>query len=276
MKFNQWIFSIFVMAAVLLSGCQSPEYYQERAVNRAREYLLKKAPGLNAMQREYVKFNKPYIMSKNIVGNPYGEDDGVISPHALVHFNIAWVIPGKDEVYLVFGVSEPSMAMWFPERLIVKEFIQPDKKKEGAVKAGQRYALNTLLNLKLADMNHVRFVVPEFYVTNYVLDLNHEDRGITEQQSEALMKLTQMSMVWNSKTKPNEKIVVIGLGQKDLGGWKPFASLLSSEDEFMKHVVTDIPELEQPAVEPVEGTPKPPPKSAIEKLLEEIVEENEG
>ena len=262
-----------VLTALLLGGCQSPEYYQERAVNRAREYLLKKSTTLTPLQREYVKFNKPLIMSETVIGDAT-DGDGVISPHARVQFNIAWVIPGKEKLHMVYGVSDPSMAMWFPERLIIKEFVQPDMFRDNAFKAGRLYALNTLLSLPLADINRIRFELPEVFKTGYKLDFNPEDRGITAKEAQSMRKLAQTSLVWNG-TAAAEKIVVVGIGQPDLKGWKPMISLTTTPEEFKKNVITEEVKLEQPRIEPV-PPPRPKGKSDVERLLEEIVQENEG
>ncbi len=262
-----------VLTALLLGGCQSSEYYQERAVNRAREYLLKKCTTLTPLQREYVKFNKPLIMSETVIGDST-DGSGVISPHARVQFNIAWVIPGKEKLHMVYGVSDPSMAMWFPERLIIKEFVQPDVARNNAFRAGRLYALNTLLSLPLADTNRIRFELPEVFKTDYKLDFNPEDRGITAEEAQAMMKLAQTSLVWNGTT-DNQRIVVVGIGQPDLKSWNPMISITTTPDELKKHVITEEVKLEQPRIEPV---PPPPPKgkSDVEKLLEEIVQENKG
>jgi|GEM_PF-1588802 hypothetical protein len=300
MKKRQWIFGGMLLMALLFGGCQSPEFYQERAVDRAREYLLKKSTTLTPLQREYVKFNKPLIMSETLLGDPgegvsAGGDE--ISPHSRVHFNIAWVIPGKKEIHMVFGVSEPSMAMWYPERLIVKEFIQPDKKRDGAIKAGRRFVLNTLLDLELGNINRVRFSEPGFVQTTYKLELNYKARGITELEAEALTKLTQCSLVWDGIV-PGEKIIAVGLGQPDLAGWKPMISLFTSEADLRLHIKPEEKAQETPKSQSEPGLEselepgqeidkdadkKPevkkapaPPKPEVERLLEELVEEKKA
>lgn len=274
MKKRQWIFGGMALAVLLLGGCHSPEYYQERAVNRAREYLLKQCRTLTPLQREYVKFNKPLIMSETLLGDSTGGGD-VISPHARVHFNIAWVIPGKDEIHMVFGVSEPSMAMWLPERLIIKEFVRPDLARDNAVRAGRRFALNTLLDLELGDINRIRFTPPEFFKTDYKLDLDYKERGITEQEAKALTKLTQHSMAWDG-VNAGEKIVVVGLGQPNLGGWKPMISMSTTGEELQRHVRTGEPQPDRPPPEPVKPPAAATPKPEVERLLEELIEENKG
>ncbi len=272
-----WLFGVLTLA-LLPGGCRSPEKYQEMAVQRAREYLLKKAHDLTTLQREYVKFNKPWIMSEQMLG-PMTEDAGGFSPEQTpIHFCISWVIPGKEEVYMVYGVSTPSMAMWFPERLIIKNFVKPDKITDSAVKAGRTYGFNTLQMMTLDNLNRMRFTPPEIVRTDFGLSLDAGDRGIPKKEAEALLKLTQNSLVWNSVDN-TEKIVVIGLGQPDLANWKPYGSMVVKNDVYEKHLfveaATGQPEVEEQAV-PKEVKKPEPPKTPVEKMLDELDMEKEA
>lgn len=49
-------------AARLTAGCRSDAYYQDRAVQRARAYLLEHATELSAEQLYFVKFNRPVLL----------------------------------------------------------------------------------------------------------------------------------------------------------------------------------------------------------------------
>ena len=54
-----------MLAAALLgltAGCRSDAYYQDRAVQRARAYLLEHATELSAEQLYFVKFNRPVLL----------------------------------------------------------------------------------------------------------------------------------------------------------------------------------------------------------------------
>lgn len=273
-------FGIFagLILVFLSGGCKSPERYQEQAVQRAREYLLKKSHDLTTIQREYVKFNKPWIMSEQMLG-PMGQDDSGFSPEQTpVHYCIAWVIPGKEEIYMVYGVATPSMAMWFPERLIIKNFVKPDKITDNAVKAARTYGFNTLQTMTLDNLNRMRFSVPEIVRTKFELYLDAEDRNLTKEEAEALLKLTQNSIVWNSVDN-TEKIVIIGLGQPSLGGWKPYGSMMVKNEVYEKYLFTEADaetiKAEKP-VKPKEIKKPEPPKTPVEQMLDDLDLEKEN
>ena len=52
---------------VLCAGCRSEAYYQDRAVQRAREYLLDNAPELTTEQLYFVKYNRPLLLTGEIL-----------------------------------------------------------------------------------------------------------------------------------------------------------------------------------------------------------------
>jgi len=58
--------SVSLSLIILLSACGTTDYYKDRAVQRARKFLLEEDRTLNLAQREYVKFNKPVIMAAPI------------------------------------------------------------------------------------------------------------------------------------------------------------------------------------------------------------------
>ena len=52
-----------LLLTIIFAACNSVDYYRDRAVQRARVFLLEEDRTLNLEQREYVKFNKPVIMA---------------------------------------------------------------------------------------------------------------------------------------------------------------------------------------------------------------------
>ena len=56
-KFTTFLFFVSAAAAVLLCGCRSDRYYQARAAERARAYLLENAPELDPQQCSFVRYN---------------------------------------------------------------------------------------------------------------------------------------------------------------------------------------------------------------------------
>lgn len=272
MKKNLRLIALFIVLSVALSGCQSMEFYQERAVNRARAYLLNECRTLTLEQREYVKFNKPLIMSESILGRApltSNSSGGDITANSYIeHFCIAWVIPEQEKLYMVYGVSSRSMEMWFPERLIIKNFIKP-KPLYTAFNAGRNFVLQTLLMLPRADVNRIRFSNPAVEATNYELDLTPEGKKTTPQQLANLKKLFQYSLIWDS-TDGTNKILVIGMGNPHKGDWKPFSSINISPEVLQKLIISrqEDPWAFEDELWEIKDGLEEKPQTDVEKMLE--------
>ena len=59
---------VLILAAAVLCGCRSDAYYQNRAAERARKYLLEEAKGLSAEEKYYISFNDPVFLISPIIG----------------------------------------------------------------------------------------------------------------------------------------------------------------------------------------------------------------
>ena len=130
---NRWSLLAGVFSAVFLNffctGCRSDAYYQNRAVERAREYLLDRALELSAEEKYFVTFNDPVFLTAPIMGDKkFVKEFSGSSPVLTDQLNqicVAWKIPERDEWYLVYGASSGRMDYWYPERLIRKKFASP-------------------------------------------------------------------------------------------------------------------------------------------------------
>ena len=70
MKKSTLLLILFLASAMLLSaGCRSRGYYQDQAVNEAREFLLEEMPNMPLMDQEYIKFNRPFMLASHISGS---------------------------------------------------------------------------------------------------------------------------------------------------------------------------------------------------------------
>lgn len=271
--------ALFIVLSVALSGCQSMEFYQERAVNRARKYLLNECRTLTMEQREYVKFNKPLIMSESILGKATPSKDNagedITADSYVVHFCITWAIPEQEKLYMVYGVSSRSMEMWFPERLIIKSFVKP-KPLYTTFNKGRNYALQSLLMLSRADVNRIRFSNPAVEATNYELNLTPEGKKTTPQQLTDLQKLSQYSLIWDSTDNIN-KILVIGMGDPHKGDWRPFSSV-NIPSEMLQKLIISEQNAQKPEGEPlkVEDSLKDKLKTDVEKMLESLDAQPKG
>jgi hypothetical protein len=216
MKFNL-LFKILVslMFIIILGACSSTDYYHDRAVLRARKFLLEEDKTLNLAQIEYVKFNKPVIMATSIFRKYHTE---VASSNTLSHVCIAWVIPGKKNAYVVFGVSDNRLRDWTPNRVIIKRYDKPARKYHAAHRVAIVFAMNNFLYLSNKQLNRIRFNVPETIITDYKFGEDQlKAKKINKQQLNSLMQIT---FVWPS-TRSDHQLFVCGLGARDLGGWKP-------------------------------------------------------
>ena len=235
MKFR--LFSLMLASlslVVILGACSSTDYYRDRAVQRARTFLLEEDRSLNLEQREYVKFNKPVIMAESIFSN-IGTDSASDGP--LSHVCIAWVVPGKKDAYVVFGVSDNRLKNWSPNRLITKRYDIPIYSYQAASMTAVAYAANNFLYLSPETLNKIRFEIPETIVTDY--KFGKETLEAKKISKANLKSLVQTTFVWNS-TRPGHKLFVCGLGAKDLARWRPIFGGETSTTELKSHFLQTV------------------------------------
>ena len=160
-KFTTFLFFVSAAAAVLLCGCRSDRYYQARAAERARAYLLENAPELDPQQCSFVRYNDPILL----VGDGLaGRTTGV------QQICVTWEIPGADRLYMVFGTSRERMDNWYPNRLVKRNFVKDSAEINSAVKLCRDSAITGLREiLSKEDLNIIRFSNPEIAVTNFEL-----------------------------------------------------------------------------------------------------------
>ncbi len=203
-----FVFMSVLLLAAVAAGCQDTRYYQNRAVEKARDYLLDNAPELTPDEIAYVKFNKPALLVENIFAS--GND--------LSQICITWLIPGRDNVYMVFGASEMRMATWSPNRLIRKVFPKANSPLLTSVAMAQNYAANNLFfDMSVHQYNTVRFSYPEIRQTTFQLEKKPAGK-------------TQYSMIWDCG-EPDTRVVVCGWADADAGNFSvSFGAILTAEE----------------------------------------------
>lgn len=224
-----------VLLAAVLAGCRSREWYEERAVARAREFLLENAPELTTEQRAFVRYNLPVLLVEGIFGGfgPSVSDASQICP--------TWIIPGRKEAYMVFGVSDIRMESWYPNRLIRKEFKNEDKFFAAAVAAGRNFVQNGLYyDISAHEFNCTRFQMPQVRRTDFAVSLN-PDGTADEAALKLRKKLTQFSLVWTPVDQTNS-VVVIGLAKPDLSGFAVYGGGVMSPEYLKKHTLEVLPQ----------------------------------
>ena len=204
------IYFLIVVAAAFVSGCRTPEYYQDRAVQKARAYLLKNSPQLSFEDSSYIRFNKPSIVHSNIIGGTDSLESSRITSD-MNQIQIIWNIPGNDNFFAVWGVSSSAMRDFTPERIFVRKFKPQDTNRINAVKRARTYIIGNLFNtLSVEDYNDLRFREPEIYYSKFELEkeLMPADGNV------------QITVVWTLKSKPDMQLAVIGNGRKNLADFK--------------------------------------------------------
>ncbi|MFA7230514.1 MAG: hypothetical protein WC071_04530 [Victivallaceae bacterium] len=252
--------------AMFTASCKSDDYWKDKAVGNAREYLLKNTRNLTVLQREYIRYNKPVIMAEDILGDYPDAMSNNLST-SLSQVCITWIIPGEKDAYIVFGTSGSHLVGWSPIRLIVKSFTPIDRSLLAAIGNARSYALNNLLYLDVEPRNIIRFNTPKLVKTNFIVDLNQDGTKTPEQVKAEEKALIQTSMVWQFNV-AGSKVIVCGVGSEKLGDWRPIFGRQVTDAELKAHTVVPAPKpVVKPAVDKKITVPEP-------KMVAPITEKN--
>ena len=248
-RWSTWIIAFgAAVCAALSGGCRSDAYYQNRAVERAREYLLDEAKELTAEEKYFVTFNDPVFLTSPIIGDvglskTRSLDSSTLNAQML-QICISWKLPKRDEWHMVYGASNGRMDFWYPDRLIRKKFAQAKVSDlERATMQSRTYARNNLFDLmSAAEQNFIRFHFPAVYETNFEPNFNPTGKDIPEKIEKArrsVAKLTQYSLVW---IRPDQEEIAVfcGFGGAEMANWKINFAGKTSADELRRHTVRVI------------------------------------
>lgn len=277
--FMKKIFLLFLPLLFFSFGCRTPEYYQDQAVQKARSFLLKRNPQLTYEENSYIRFNKPVIVHSNIIGGADSLDASTITGD-LNQIQIIWQVPGQEKFYSVWGVCSSGMRDYCPERIFVRKFTPLDINRQNALKRARAYIIGSLFaTLSVEDYNDLRFRDPEISYSNFELE-----KSIMPKKDEF-----QFAFVWQLKSKPDTKFVVIGNGRKNLADFTPVSgSELSTADvtaklaapyktlapeDLKKAAKINAAEAEKTAVKKAaEALPEPPQSDSPQKADEKIAQ----
>lgn len=161
MKKKRWWCAAVSGALMLLCGCQADIHYQAEAVERARKFLLQEAVReLDLEQESFVRYSDPVLLHSPVIGGAGISVDGNLKSE-LRQICVAWHIPGKDQLYMVFGVSTPRMSDWYPNRVLKKKLRKRLPGVEILLPQAINFArLNLMDRLSVAEMNHIRYTYP--------------------------------------------------------------------------------------------------------------------
>ena len=230
LRFFVAAFALLLSIAVL-SGCASVGYYQDQAVQSAREFLLEELPSIPLMEQEYIKFNRPFMLASEISGS---------YTNGVAQICICWMTPDNPEVYMVYGAGSMRMSDWSPIRVIRKNFKNPRQNYLTiAARAADELIQQQFGLLSAASVNHIRFTLPGVWKCNIALDSN-PDVTIEPEALEKANQLPRYALAW--KLQENGEVLYSvwgGTAANDkLEGFKYYFSGIYSEENF-KAALTD-------------------------------------
>lgn len=219
---NTLIFALLLCGFV---GCQSEIYYQDQAVSEAREYLLKHSPELTLEEREYVSFNAPIFL--------YGEDakgaESATINSRIGQICITWIIPGREDCYMVVGFSGRRMFDWSPNRLLKKDFKADKEVTLPIYQVARDYVYKNLYNnLEVSAATEVRFTTPKIYYSNLPLAEEVKDGFV------------QVSLVWNWPDSPNNYTIVSGVAKANLDNFTPVTGGFYEKGDFISFLQEEV------------------------------------
>ena len=228
--------------ALLLSGCHSAAWYQNRAVERARAYLLEHSRDLTQAQIDFVRFNDPILLKAPIYSGAEAGGMTVGLGSELNQICVAWQIPDMPELVMVYGTSNSQMEYWYPERLIRKNFITHKQEFMTAVNNARNYAMSNLVKtLTPLQLNQIRFTAPTLYLTNFPASADPQGT-LTPEESAKIEKsrqtALQVSLVW--KKEPGKVVLFCGYFAPGFNGWNVNFAGEIPEDELTKHTVKKL------------------------------------
>ncbi|MBN2640492.1 MAG: hypothetical protein JXR78_02445 [Victivallales bacterium] len=229
---------LFALMALLMTSCQSQEYYTEEAVIDARFFALKRLKELDPIQRNYIRYNKPVLMNATYMGSNYWGGISPLGGKDFAQMCVVWNIPGEELPVIVFGTSAKGIRGWKPIKIIRRKFRTHDATREAAIRQAMLYAVNNMLYLSDDDQNNVRFSAPEAVITNFDLDFVTAGEKFI-----ALSKQLkhQISFVWPS-TESGRKVVVSGICSENFANWVAVSGWLEQDQVLKSHTVGSVVE----------------------------------
>ena len=224
--------------ASMIAGCRSELYYQHRAVEKARKYLLKNCNTLKEDDIYFVRFNAPLLLHSPVLEyNDTNREPERLSSE-LQQICITWLIPGKKDLYMVFGVSGARMDDWNPNRIIVRDYKKYQPVLMGAVEKSRNYAQNNFFaDLNAAEANLVRFSFPYLVRTKFDLNFNPDGKKSADElaavRKSAAGKI-QYSLVWKFG---GRNLVFAGLSNAGFADWDFSFAQIIEDRELDAHTV---------------------------------------
>ncbi len=232
-----------LLLAVVCAGCRSDIYYQNRAVERARKYLLENCSDLTPDEGMFVRYNAPVLLHAPLLGeqgNLYPGQERLHSP--LRQICVTWLIPGRKDLVMVFGVSHPRMDAWEPNRILIRDYSSHVPAINVALDTARNYAKNNFFrDLNTVEVNAVRFSYPGLLRTSFELSFDVTGKQSDAKVAEALEKaenMVQYSLVW--KLGADKNLVITGLSDRKFSTWDIMLAEIMNDAELEKHTVAVV------------------------------------
>ena len=224
--------------AFVIAGCHSELYYRHRAVEKARKYLLENCDGLSVDDIYFVRFNAPLLLHAPVLGDSEEESDPEKLSSELQQICVTWLIPGKKDLYMVFGVSSAKMDGWNPNRVILRNYKSYKPVLSGAVDKTRNYAQNNFFaDLSVAEANLVRFSFPYLVRTKFDLNFNPDGKKNADELAavrKAAAGKIQYSLVWKFA---GRNLVFAGLSSAGFADWDFSFAQIIDDKELEAHTV---------------------------------------
>ena len=247
MKQNLMTGILTVIAALLfLSGCATD--YRLEAAENAKEYLLDNIEGLSSFQRNYIRYNDPVILNKELWRSTVPQampDAHIVDRHEKHTYKdprrdmmmqcFAWRVPGMAEDLMVVGTAQRDFRYWSPDRIVLRNRVKKDIAGIRLQKKAMQFAVTALPELKGDLYQRVRFETPEVYT--YLFEITQQRKKKQSEDWLDFLKVSagkepvQISAVW--KDPVTGKCIAVAGTAEDAGltTWRPLKAFeLQKED----------------------------------------------
>ena len=229
----------FLLAALALGGCHSDHYYHYEAVKQARKYLLQNVTDLDTEQINFVRFNTPVLLHSKFFDSSRTDVEHVSVE--MYQICVAWIIPRKDEVYMVYGASSARMNDWRPVRVLKKPYLKSKAVLPAAAGECRTYAQNNFFSrMSAEEIVRLRFTGPYLYSTNFELNFNPDGKLDAAAVAAAKAKAAdrrQYSLVWKLS---GRNLVFSGLAAPGFDKWSIAMAGILSDAELNPHLVREL------------------------------------
>ena len=237
-----------LVVAGFVAGCRSDIHYQSQAIDRARKYVMDNRGDLTSEEINFIRFNAPVLLHAPVLGSAGGHNVKEHLSTELRQICVTWLIPGRDDLYMVFGVSGPRMDDWQPKRILIRDYDSHTPVLFAPAGAARSYAQNNgfYADMSSEDINTVRFTFP--YLMRTAFELNFDPQGeldevdVEKLRSGAAEKI-QYSLVW--LLNDGKAIVFAGLADRGMKNWNVRLVQIMDKTELDEYVVAVVMTPEQ-------------------------------